>query len=56
MKRRIGATEGHSKKSRVLHFRFIGKERIKVDEPVRSAAYDNCASCRLDEVIRALGS
>lgn len=40
----------------VSHYKLVGNKRTKVTLIPKPQPNDNCASCRLDEVIRVIGS
>lgn len=56
MKRPERTVDRQAKSGTILHYRLVGNERKKVSVTPKHPANDNCASCRLDEVIRVIGS
>lgn len=56
MKRQVRTVDCQPKPGTVWHYRVVGCERKQLIVTPKPPANDNCACCRLDEVIRVIGS
>jgi hypothetical protein len=56
MKRQTATIESLYKKTRISHYKVVGKQRKRLNETARASGVDHCASCKMDDVIRTMGS